>query len=255
VALSPEPGKTTPQFEQNQRQHQGNDPRRRIELSAPEVTGTAGAKEELGMKMLINEPENAGGIEQKLPPPERMTHFVIDPSVSAVSLGAAPVEKGSVEQISTHLTLRSAGGSTCADRLYQSMLPEVAMVKALRPDSLSVVLKPDRETEIFVRVTVEDGKMQAYARCDRGDIEGLTAEWGLLQKSLATQGVNLGSLNSGLADSASNFSSNGGHRQPETPARIADDTLPPALQSRKTGVTKKIDLRGRNLNQLLESWA
>jgi hypothetical protein len=246
---------TASSFLQSPGRKHGDDLRRQLESNPGAVAGTASANQELGMKMMVNEPESAAGIEQKLPHPEKVTHLPPDSPVSVLPLEAATGGKVSIEPISTTMASNSAPGSTRAERLYQSMLPEVAMVKALRPDSLSVVLKPDRETEIFVRVTVEDGKMQAYARCDRGDIAELNAEWAVLQKSLATHGVNLGSLNSGLSDSANNFNSSGGHQQPETPSPFRDEIMPVELKGRKTDSTRKFDLHGRNLNQLLESWA
>ena len=246
-------------FEHQRNKQQDHRPGESI---ASPISGTAVAKEELPMNPAVSEPEVAGGIGQKLPDARRMATFVSN--VSGATTNPGTITLGAIQHpaILSPLSTVSAPekGASRAERVYQAFLPELALVKAVRPDSLSVVLKPDRDTEIFVRVSMQDGQLRAYARCDRGDLGALGAEWVSLQKSLANQGVELGRLNQGSMGGAPEnpFSNSNFSDQPQTQHERKRD-VEPVFNEKTLGTAMKRALRpSRRLTgsrQLLESWA
>jgi hypothetical protein len=70
----------------------------------------------------------------------------------------------------------------------------VTELKSLNLDSMSVVLKPDSNTEIYLRLNQHAGTVEVQARCERGDFQSLNAHWEELQRSLASQGVRVSPL-------------------------------------------------------------
>ena len=76
--------------------------------------------------------------------------------------------------------------------------------------SMSVVLRPDANTELFLQLNQREGGIEVQARVERGDAAGLNAEWGALQRSLATQGVRLGALENDRATGVGDLRSSSG---------------------------------------------
>ena len=76
--------------------------------------------------------------------------------------------------------------------------------------SMSVVLRPDANTELFLQLNQREGGIEVQARVERGDAAGLNAEWGALQRSLATQGVRLGALENDRATGVGDLRSGSG---------------------------------------------
>lgn len=79
-------------------------------------------------------------------------------------------------------------------RLEQKILGVIAEVKRLKPDSMSVVLKPDGDTELHLQLRIDGGRVDVEARVQRGDSAALGGHWAQLQQNLASQGVRLGDL-------------------------------------------------------------
>jgi hypothetical protein len=77
-----------------------------------------------------------------------------------------------------------------------------------RADSLAVVIRPDSHTELFLQLRQQDGQIEAFVRCERGDIASLGACWSELQERLARQDIRLNPL------------------QPPIESREAPSTLP-----------------------------
>jgi hypothetical protein len=63
--------------------------------------------------------------------------------------------------------------------------------------SMSVVLRPNPETEMQLRLTLSNGQIEIDARMQRGDFTGLNAQWGQLQHTLSVQGIRLNPLDAG----------------------------------------------------------
>jgi hypothetical protein len=75
------------------------------------------------------------------------------------------------------------------ERISHLIFEEVVLVRHLGVDSLAVVLKPDARTELFLRLTRQNGQIEAQVRVDRGDFTALNAQWPRLAESLAQHGV------------------------------------------------------------------
>jgi hypothetical protein len=80
-------------------------------------------------------------------------------------------------------------------------------------DSLSVVLRPDSQTELHLRIEIQDGAIHAELQVERGDSTLLTTHWEELDRRLADQGVRLVRN----PDSAGHDSPSGDSRRQPTP--------------------------------------
>lgn len=80
------------------------------------------------------------------------------------------------------------------ERLSRLVAEEAALVRRHRSESLSVVLRPDAGTELYVHLSRKDGQVEAVVRCERGDFVLLNGLWGQLQESLARHQVRLAPL-------------------------------------------------------------
>ncbi|MFO1497088.1 MAG: hypothetical protein U1G07_01600 [Verrucomicrobiota bacterium] len=149
------------------------------------------------------------------------------------------------------------------ERLFQQIETEVKLVSA-KAERLSVVLKPDNQTEILLQLRWHDGQVEAHARCERGNFDALNAEWGQLQQALSSSGVRLAPLAASLGTgyewlhhSPGQFDANSAfHHQKnpsETPPRF-EPTEVPAPRANRTPAGR-IRPRARAPHRLLESWA
>ena len=69
-------------------------------------------------------------------------------------------------------------------------------MRAVRAESMSVVLRPDRHTEMVLNLTMQNGLVDVEARMQRGDGGQLAQQWSQLQQSLSQQGIRLHTLQS-----------------------------------------------------------
>lgn len=76
-------------------------------------------------------------------------------------------------------------------RLESLIHREVMLVRRFGAETMSVVLRPDSETELMLNLRQMDGYVEAAVRCDRGDLGDLRGYWRELQETLAAQNVRL----------------------------------------------------------------
>jgi hypothetical protein len=88
----------------------------------------------------------------------------------------------------------SVAPASTVDRLQLMIQSEVQSLSRAKAEQVSVVLRPDTQTEIQLRLHVQNGLVEAHARCERGNVEALNAQWSQLQQSLLECGVKLGPL-------------------------------------------------------------
>jgi flagellar hook-length control protein FliK len=161
--------------------------------------------------------------------------------------------------LSSQSAATDAAPASPVARLFNGILEEATIVRRLRPDSLSVVIKPDSQTEIFVRLEMRDGRLEAAARCDRGDYQFLSAHWPELRQSLQHQGVRLQDLQQrpeGLSLNPGNLgSSSQQRRQTSTPETEITAITPAATRSKPTVLTARSAAKALAGKRLLESWA
>lgn len=133
---------------------------------------------------------------------------------------------------------------------------------------MAVVLKPDADTQLALRLTFNSqGEVAVQARCEQGDGQMLAASWGEIRHSLAQQGVRLGALefaadhratetlhpqagNGGPSPDGQPSSQRHGQPWPETL-----DDLPLAGSLTEPPGRRGVQRGPANLNRLLESWA
>jgi hypothetical protein len=79
-------------------------------------------------------------------------------------------------------------------------------------DSLSLVFKPDSQTEMVLNLKLQGGGIEVRAELNSGNFSNLNQHWQELQDRLAQQGVKLSSLGCGHGI---NLSQGGGGSQPQ----------------------------------------
>ena len=190
--------------------------------------GTLSATQSYEMKKSAEPVETVSGTEQKVPSREHDS-AVPKSELSAFASHAALIRPSTTpEWVAAPHEVRAA---TSVDKVIESIRAEVVMMRRMQPDMLSVVLRPDSGTEIVVQMTNTNGEVHAHIRCERGDFDGLNAQWGDLERSMAAQGVKLapllpssqpGSTETSKTDLSQGFS---GQNAPHQGRRDASDLM------------------------------
>ena len=79
----------------------------------------------------------------------------------------------------------------------EAIRTHVQLLKSSGQEKLEVVLRPDANTELRLHVEKVNGQVLVQARCDRGDVARLEANWSAIQQTLANQGVRVEALQHG----------------------------------------------------------
>ncbi len=164
----------------------------------------------------------------------------------------------------------STAPAATVERLEQLVSREVTVLRKLRAESLTVVLKPDQHTEMVLQLHRHpDGPIEATLRCDPDVSRRFQGHWTQLQDSLAQMNVRLQPLQENLplppvpVDSAASTSSFGHdaatgredrarHGDHHSPAEEPDRPAPRPAANPPTGG----DRRTRRMPaQGWESWA
>ena len=171
--------------------------------------GTASAKQSEQMKMNENVEVNARRAEKNLPrgqvlpevtervsaavaiAVERPTQVTLAPETNAL-LVATPVADRPAQLAETAPV--AVARSAEVDKIFAAVMERVVTFKRVGLESLDVNLKPDRNTEISLQLSIHHGQVEVIARLERGHLETLQANWQDLQQTLAQQGVRLGRL-------------------------------------------------------------
>lgn len=174
--------------------------------------GTGHAQTEIAMKAMKFSEQFADGGEQNLPKPQ--IALVESAGIPPATLSAAPTgtlaappvvetpsqlladwnriqQSGSTAQATPPVSIP---GNAQADRIAHLVATEAALMVSHRADSLAVVIRPDAQTELFLQLRQHNGQIEAFVRCERGDITSLGAGWGELQERLARQDIRLSPL-------------------------------------------------------------
>jgi hypothetical protein len=90
-------------------------------------------------------------------------------------------------------------GDAMVDRLERAVAREVVTIRQLNAGSLTVVLRPDPQSEIVLSLRQQKGHVEASARCEPALFQALQRDWSGLQESLAQLNVRLLPLERGPA--------------------------------------------------------
>lgn len=163
---------------------------------------------------------------------------------------ATPIETAPAEPGPT-----SAADPARVERLAHTIASEATLLRQFQTDRLSVVLKPDAETQIRLQFTQHNGLIEATARCDQGDLHFLSAHWPELQQRLEPQGIRLLDLAGAGGSFGAGGDSSQRHFQPPVEPAESVFVSSPALQTATSPVQPIAVRAATRTNRLLESWA
>ena len=182
--------------------------------------GMRSANTPVPMKMTAKTERNADPVEQNLPHrqivPDEVARRVEaltekstpDTPAPRTSRAPDPAQTGSqavavVRAVATEPTVEPSHTSEvraqAVDRLTQAITEQVLSFKRTGNSSLDVSMRPDRNTELSLHLTMRNGQVEVSVRLERGQFEMLQVHWGELQQTLAQQGVRVGQLTSSSA--------------------------------------------------------
>jgi hypothetical protein len=197
-----------------------------IPLQSPD--GIAVAKNNEQMKKTAETSSLSPTGDQKLPSAATPS---LEKAFSAVSSSALKVESethavnpSQLLSAYSQISVESAQPSTAETApdaqavskspLKQQILHGVLEMKLLGSDSMSVIVRPDGQTELHLLLAMTNGEVSVQAKLSNGDLQSLGTEWNTLQQSLAQQGIRLEPLehtpaaaNSGQGGASANSSS------------------------------------------------
>lgn len=236
--------------------------------------GIAAAKVEEQMKNTVKQDEIAGSAKQVLPGAQavllrparvdarREGRRYLDEFVLSDALAGAVGAKAGGGAASSDLLLATdvlPGSLSQVDRMRNVMTREVQIFKRTADESMEVMLTPDQNTQISLRLQWREGRVEILAHCHQGDFQTLSTHWPQLQSAFAQQGVRLAQLTQPAHTGYTEFfnsagfaqSQNGQHRQSEP--KVVVDKLPSVAVIPPAGkVSPGVAARPRHL---LESWA
>jgi hypothetical protein len=184
------------------------------EESAPVKDGTGTAKStetmqntaDIGpnMQSLPSKPaKSAGGTEfveaddGKFPRSAKDDVQAISPKGEVVSAGTTLLVTEPMKQET------SVTGAAAMEKVEGQIRTQAVEFKRIGADSMSVVLKPDAQTELHMQLRMEHGQVHVVVEFKRGDVQTLNGGWGQLQQTLAGQGIRVSELQN---SSGTNFS-------------------------------------------------
>ncbi|HKX61996.1 MAG TPA: hypothetical protein VJS65_09125 [Verrucomicrobiae bacterium] len=120
----------------------------------------------------------------------------------------SPAPWNAVNNVSSEITTpASVDAAAAVERISKMVNREATLFRQHTSDSMSVVLRPDANTELFLHLNRRDGQIEASVRCERGDFHQLNALWSQLQESLAQLKVRLNPLQESAGDTGSGLGS------------------------------------------------
>ena len=111
------------------------------------------------------------------------------PSFTAPGLGAAPVvaPRGQPMEV-------TEVRPTQVTNVFNDITERVVAFRRVGSDAMDVSLKPERDTEISLHLSLRNGQVEVFARMERGNFQTLQVHWGELQQTLSQQGIRVGEL-------------------------------------------------------------
>ncbi|GEM_PF-2504022 len=182
-----------------------------------------------------------------------------------VSMAFGGLRGGAGSHSTSELPPLSTGSLKTSEQLILSLTREVMQFKNFKSDSMAVVLKPDKNTEIFLHLAMRNGAVEVQARFDRGDFAAVNSQWAQLQQTMQQQGVKLGSLQESLEQQLPNpkgdLSWGHGNNQSQRDGNLSDEKFIEALDEKlifgsgKEPVKRPDRTRTSEVRGSLEAWA
>ncbi|MDX1952351.1 MAG: hypothetical protein SFY81_09200 [Verrucomicrobiota bacterium] len=173
---------------------------------APKEGGTPDAQQDFDMQFKTKQSEIAALPETKVV--EKNTDPASAfPNFSGVEKGEGRFEVQSAGEVSSP----ARANRIEASEVYAALRTEISKMRQFQANNMALVLRPDQDTELFIRLEIRHGIVEAHARCEKGDFNSLNGQWGQLQETLAGQGVRLADL----SDTTGSFSGHSRERNLE----------------------------------------
>ncbi len=178
-----------------------------VDLEGVKEDGTAVAQEEDGMKTMRKAEESATWGVQKLPGSGagmaaadggNLARLHMDrQGVLSLEIKVwdwmqrVPEVQVPVSDVASAEGASGVRGVSALERVEQLIVREVMVVRQMKADSLTVVLRPDDRTEMVLQLNRKDGQLEAFVRCEPKAYEAFQRNWGQLQESMLQHQVQL----------------------------------------------------------------
>jgi hypothetical protein len=81
------------------------------------------------------------------------------------------------------------------ERVEYLLAAKVLELKQLSATTMTVAIRPDGQTELYLHLRLNRDQVEIHARCETSEAGRWTADWPQLQQNLAAQGIRLAPLN------------------------------------------------------------
>jgi hypothetical protein len=178
----------------------------------PAVDGTDNAERPMPMKSKAEVNQIAVSAVQNLPEPSFPNSTsggaagtvslaggpqqALGPFLSGLAGVRAPNSEVSTGPLSQSALPAAAGRLNLPEALVRGIADQALELKKVSLAAMSVVLRPDSQTELHVDLSRHGNAVDVYVQCAQGDVQHLKANWAPMQESLARQGIVLAPLNS-----------------------------------------------------------
>lgn len=192
---------------------------------------------------------------------------VNEPSVFSSLLPLSSAGYFGVEDLRDMPALGAVAARPVVELTQAGLMQHVTELRYSGATEMAVVLKPDADTQLALRLTFNShGEVAVQARCEQGDVQMLAANWGEIRHSLAQQGVRLGALEFTAPRTPDNLHPQAGNGGPSPDGQPSSqrhgqpwpetlDDLPLAGSLTEPPGRRGVQRGPANRNRLLESWA
>jgi hypothetical protein len=151
-----------------------------------------------------------------------------------------------------------ASPSAVLDNIQLRIVNGAMEMRAVRAESMSVVLRPDTHTEMVLNLTMQNGLVDVEARMQRGDGGQLAQQWSQLQQSLSQQGIRLHTLQSAPEQSpafAEHFDQSPSHQEQPAPRDQEESAWTPSRDKSPNRTAPQPHANLQPADGTFESWA
>jgi hypothetical protein len=159
-------------------------------LPQPVISGTTSAKRGGGMV-------KAAEIDLIQPEDGRKLPVVRLPGEANLAIGSSPEPSIVHDPAAEDPVANASGAIGRVEKMRSAISSSVLEFEQVRPESMSVVIRPDPETAVHLQMRVVNGEIRVAAHLELGDFSGVNLNWSELQQAVTGQNVYLADLSDG----------------------------------------------------------
>jgi len=154
-------------------------------------------------------------------------------------------------------SIRLRPAATLREQVQTQISNWAVEIKRTKAEVMEVVLKPDAQTELSLRLTMQHGLVEVAAEFKRGDLTSLSGHWQQLQQALSSQGIRLSAIQPSASTTFSDLpAGQQSSRQPDPQTDWSDGMAPKILTRPKaTAPQTKIAAPLSSAGRGWENWA